>query len=201
MNSVLPWQDSNGPKAVLGRSGWRMKPVQLVQAFHAKRLSSGMGSPAAARQCWSAHAHEPSGALNVKAAQACRCPRTPTWARPDRRCARGRFPSSARRTDAGPHAQVPREEGGRPTQASIGPARRLRPQDQCLTILLGCCRDCDLPAALLRGGPWYLARPRLRTGTMTADPCIADIHAPAARAPDPGPPRQARLGTRPKATA
>ena len=90
------------------------------------------------RQCDSAKSRRPSGALHVKAVQACRPARAEARSQRRRSRGKGRCSPWARQTWAGPRQQVPREEVRSPTQPSIRPARRLRPQNQYLAILLGC---------------------------------------------------------------
>ena len=89
-------------------------------------------------QCDSAEFRRPSGALHVKAVQACRPARAEAASQRRRSCGEGRCSPWARHTGVGFRQQAPREEVRGPTKPSIRPARRLGPQDQHLAILLGC---------------------------------------------------------------
>jgi hypothetical protein len=135
--ATAPHLDSTGNGSRPHGLGARSR-LEIHNLPRAGNLHPTHGASMEPRQYDSAKSRRPSGALHVKAVQACRPARAEARSQRRRSCGKGRCSPWARHTGVGPRQQAPREEVRGPTQPSIRPARRLGPQDQHLAILLGC---------------------------------------------------------------
>lgn len=145
---MTPWgkgQVCSGSRRPCLGAAFKVTGTKMSSAHQAIRLHP--------RQCDSANSRRPSGASHVKAVQEYRPAHAEARSQRRKSCGKGHSSPWARHTWVGRRQQAPGEGVRSPTQPSIRPAGRLRPQNEYLAILLG-CRETAIGLDLTLRAPW-----------------------------------------------